>query len=400
MLYFIDDKKECTACTACINICPVNCISMIQDEEGFHYPTADARCIHCKKCENICPIENKKTEGTIEIKQFAVAAVANDYTIWKSSTSGGAFTEICNAFGDDETVVFGAKFEELKVIHDYVVGVKNIHVFRKSKYIQSSMLNNFVKAKDFLEQGKQVVFSGTPCQIAGLKSFLNKEYDNLLTIDLICHGVGSPKVFNSVVDYYGRKYGRKIIEYSFRNRRILFGNQRLHISKHRLDNDKTYQVDRDIYNDFFLSQLCLRPSCGRNCKFRSINRFSDITIADFKNKSDVFPKLRDSKNYSTIIVNSMKGSKVFKGLQKNMNILACELDDIKKYNPLFCKHTKDNPLRNEFFIDYIEGVELDLLVKKYSSKRVSKIKQFFKDIIPHRFKVWYRSLQSKGINSK
>jgi coenzyme F420-reducing hydrogenase beta subunit len=400
MLYFLNNKKDCTACTACVNVCPVNCISMIQDKEGFEYPVADEKCIHCKKCENICPIENKRTEGFIDINQFAVAAVTNDYSIWKSSTSGGAFTEICNSFGGDETVVFGAKFEGFKVVHDYVVGINNIQVFRKSKYIQSSLLNSFVLAKDFLEQGKQIIFSGTPCQIAGLKSFLNKEYDNLLTIDLICHGVGSPKVFNSVVEYYGRKYGSKIIEYSFRNRRILFGNQRLFISKHRLENGKTYHINRDIYNDFFLNQLCLRPSCGGNCKFRSINRTSDITIADFKNKSDIFPKLRDSKNYSTIIVNSIKGSIVYNGLHKTMTIFPCDLEDIKKYNPLFCKHTKGNPLRNEFFKDYIEEEEIDLLVNKYLSKREPKIKQICKDILPHRFKVWYHSLQSRGINTK
>lgn len=393
-MYFLKDKKDCTACTACMNVCPVDCISMIQDEEGFEYPVADERCIHCKKCERVCPIKNNKIESKIEINQYAAAAVTHNKKLWEASTSGGAFTEICNAFGDNETVVFGAKFNSLKVVHDYVVGVDNIHVFRKSKYVQSSLSCNFNKAKEFLETGNRVIFSGTPCQIAGLKSFLNKEYDNLLCIDLICHGVGSPKVFQSVIELYEEKYGRKIVEYSFRNRRIKLGNVKIYVSKHRLDNNKTYYVEKDIYNQFFLSQLCLRPSCGSNCKFRSPNRLGDITIADFKNKNGVFPKLKDYKNYSTIVVNSEKGDTVFNELQNKMNILSCEIEDIKKYNPLFYKYTNDNPRRDEFFKDYSNGLKIGLLINKYSSNQKPSNKQLIKDLIPYRFKVWYRNLHN------
>ncbi len=202
MLYFLDAKKDCTGCSACKNICPVNCISMIEDEEGFNYPVADDRCISCAKCELICPIKNKKNISDMEIKQYAAAAITKNPEVWAASSSGGAFTEICNAYGDSETIIFGARVDGLKVIHDHVVGVENIGMFRKSKYVQSSVTHHFTKAKEFLELDKRVIFTGTPCQIAGLRAYLNKEYVNLLCVDLICHGVGSPKVFQSSIEYY------------------------------------------------------------------------------------------------------------------------------------------------------------------------------------------------------
>lgn len=395
MLYFLIDKKDCTACTACMNVCPVNCISMIQDEEGFEYPVANDNCIHCSKCEQVCPVYNKKTEGIIEMDQYAAAAITKNYEIWKSSTSGGAFTEICNVWGNDETIIFGARFNGLKVIHDYVVGPKNIHVFRKSKYVQSSLSNNFIKVKEFLEQGKQVIFSGTPCQIAGLKSFLNNEYRNLLCIDLICHGVGSPTVFQSVIELYEKKYESKIIEYSFRNRKKYLGNLKIYVSSHKLENNKINYVHKDIYNELFLNQLCLRPSCGINCRFRTSNRQGDITIADFKNKKNVFPKLKDYRNYSSIVINSKRGDIVFKKLHNNMDILPCTLDDIKENNPLFYKHTNSNPLRDDFFKDYIEGQAIDLLIKKYLVKIKPNIFHKIYDLMPYCFKIYYRNIKNK-----
>jgi coenzyme F420-reducing hydrogenase beta subunit len=394
VLYFLKEKKDCTGCTACMSICPVNCISMKQDEEGFCYPFADDSCIQCRKCEHICPIASGRTEAKIEI-QYASAAVTKNKEIWKSSASGGAFSEICYSFGDNETVVFGARFDNLKVVHSYVIGVNNIGVFRKSKYVQSDLGNSLCKAEEFLKAGKKVIFSGTPCQIAGLKSYLGKDYENLFCVDLVCHGVGSPKVFDETLQYYRRKYGMNIETYSFRNKKIKVGNVKIHVSGHGLENRKTYYVERDVYNDFFLNQLCLRPSCANNCKFRSSNRLGDITIADFKNKEGVFPRLMDYKNYSTVVVNSKKGDLIFNILQNRMKVLPCELDDIKRYNPLFYRHTKDNPQRKDFFKDYTSGVKMEELINKYIPKqRTSKIAAF-KDFIPYIIKLWYRSIKKQ-----
>jgi coenzyme F420-reducing hydrogenase beta subunit len=388
MLEFIKGKKDCTGCTACMNVCPVSCISMKEDDEGFKYPVADERCIHCNKCKQVCPIVSKKTEIIPNIKQYAVAAVTKDTAVWKTSTSGGAFTEICNTFGDQDTIVFGATFDGLKVIHSYVVGVENISIFRKSKYVQSDLGDSFSEAKRFIKQGKKVVFSGTPCQIAGLRSYLDKEYDNLLCVDLICHGVGSPKVFKKVIKYLSEKFNSKIIKYTFRYKKVIMGNFREYVSNYAFENKKTDSVEIDEYNQLFLSQLCLRNSCQSNCRFRISNRMGDITIADFKNKLEVFPNTKDYKNYSTIVVNSSKGDDIFRNLDETMNIFPCDLEVVKKYNPLFYRTTYDNPLRDKFFEDFISGMEIKELLNKYASKKSKRRGNVIKDFIPYRIRLW------------
>lgn len=365
MLYFLKEKKDCTGCSACLNICPIHCIKMVQDEEGFNYPIATNECINCKKCELVCPIKSNFTELKPEIDQISLAAISNNHDVWEKSSSGGAFTEICNAFGDDKTIVFGAKFKNFDVVHSYVQGVNHIDPFRKSKYVQSNIGTSFNDAKKFLENGEKVIFSGTPCQIAGLKSFLKRDYKNLLTIDLICHGVGSPAVFKKATAYISKKYKSPIQEYSFREKKIFRKSIRLHISKYNFYNKKNILVERDEYNRLFLNQLCLRPSCGENCKFRTINRMGDITIADFKNLKKVFPQVKDNRNYSTIIINTLKGEKIYDKLNERMNTLPCDIEYVKKYNPLLYKTTQGNPLRDSFFQDFVNGIDFEYLIRKY-----------------------------------
>ena len=162
-----------------------------------------------------------------------------------------------------------------------------------------------------LDEGRKVIFSGTPCQIAGLRSYLRREYEHLLCLDFICHGVGSPKVFEAALHYIEKNAEIRLLKYTFRNQVVRFGNRRDYISCHEFADGSRVHDAADIYQKFFLSQLCLRKSCGENCKFRNRNRMSDITIADFKGKLKVFPNMFDHRNYSTIIFNSKKGDSVF-----------------------------------------------------------------------------------------
>jgi len=370
---------------------------MSQDEEGFKYPRSNDRCVRCRQCEAVCPIHNGKTELVIEIEQIAVAAVTNYKVTWNASTSGGAFTEICYAFGDSETVVFGAKFDRLKVVHDYVIGVKNINDFRKSKYVQSDMGDSFNITEKFLLEGKKVIFSGTPCQIAGLRSYLGKKYEQLFCIDLICHGAGSQKVFDDVIHFIEHKYATNIERYTFRAKKVKLGNFKLFLTKYDFKDNFAKYVNMDEYNQLYLKQLCLRPSCGKNCRFRTCNRLGDITIADFKGQLEVFPNLKDFRNYSTLIVNTMKGHLVYDKLKCKMKILPCSLDDVRKFNPLFYRHTTDNPLRDAFFIDYTSSMETKEIIDKYTVVIKGNKTQFIKAFIPYVFKVWLRMLKKQII---
>jgi len=224
LLYFIHDKINCSGCTACSHVCPTSCIEMLSDEEGFYYPYYNVeKCINCKKCERICPILNSKNEGDININQFVVTARSKNNTIWHKSTSGGAFSEICKSYGDKDTIIVGVEMLNLKAVHSSVVGVENIEKFRKSKYVQSDLKDVFVEVEKYLNNGVKLIFSGAPCQIAGLKSYLKKGYDNLFLIDFICHGVGSPLVFTNYIKYINEKSGKTIKNYSFREKVKLNG---------------------------------------------------------------------------------------------------------------------------------------------------------------------------------
>ena len=190
----IKEKAFCCGCNACVQRCPKQCISMHEDEEGFLYPRVDKTiCIECGLCEKVCPVINQN-EPRKPLKVYA--AYNKDEKIRRESSSGGVFTAIAEQVIDEGGIVFGACFDEnWEVKHDYTETKEGLKAFRGSKYVQSRIKDNYQKAEHYLKEGRKVLFSGTPCQIAGLKKYLCKEYENLLTVDFICHGVPSPKVW-------------------------------------------------------------------------------------------------------------------------------------------------------------------------------------------------------------
>ena len=195
----IEEKGQCSGCSACYSMCPKEAIAMQEDTEGFVYPFVDnSKCINCELCVKVCPIkkENKKVVSNIH----AIACKNKEEKIREESTSGGVFTALSELVINQGGVVFGAIYDEnLNVKHSYVENIDECNKFRGSKYVQSSIGDAFKKVKEFLVQGRLVMFSGTPCQVAGLYSYLGKEYDNLILIDLVCHGAPSPKVFRKYI---------------------------------------------------------------------------------------------------------------------------------------------------------------------------------------------------------
>lgn len=395
MLSFNPNKKQCTGCAACYSVCPVHCIEMKTDEEGFLYPYASDNCIKCNLCEKVCPMINNNDIKN-DFQKQAFAAVSKDLKIWKRSASGGAFSEICKAFGDENTIIVGAAWNGFEVHHILVKGVNNILPLCKSKYISSFIDDTLISIKKHLDMGEKVIFCGTPCQVSGLKSFLQKEYENLLTIDLICHGSGSPMVFKSCVKILEKQFGKKIVSYQFRTKRKLFETD--YLSKLSFEKGKDEYVANDCYNQLFLSQNCLRPSCGENCIFRNENRQGDITIADFKGLAEVFPNLKGTrKNYSSIVINSCKGSRLVKDLEKNMKLLSCEIDDIKKYNPLFYKQTWFSKDRQMFFDDFLKSPEDTIKKWTNPTKKFHKgLKRKVFDILPEKIRKNIVTLINQG----
>lgn len=312
----ITNKKDCCGCSACVQICPKQCIDMTADNEGFLYPYVDNTiCIDCGLCEKVCPIINQNAPR----KPLAVYAAKNtNEKIRLKSSSGGIFTLLAEQIISEGGVIFGAKFNEnWEVVHDYTETVEGLAPFRGSKYVQSIIGDNFFKAKRFLTEGRKVLFSGTPCQIAGLNKYLRKEYDNLLTVDVICHGVPSPMVWRDYLYYKRAKRaaGKNsvssslnelplITDISFRDKTNGWKKYGFKISYR--DNCEITPYNEDLFMKGFLKNLYLRPICYA-CAARSGKSSSDITIGDFWGIQKHYPEFDDNKGIGLILINSEKG---------------------------------------------------------------------------------------------
>ncbi len=315
----IVNKENCCGCASCAQICPKKCITMNYDNEGFSYPSVNAEmCIECGLCDTVCPVKNSEQKG--ESVLAAYAAYANDDNIRLLSSSGGLFYVIAESVILDGGVVFGVILDEnRKTSHVMATTIDELNKMRGSKYLQSDIKNSFVETKRVLRQGRRVLYTGTSCQIAGLKRFLHTEYDNLMTIDILCHGVTSQKLWKS----YLSTYKDEVLSASFRSKESGWKNYSMQIDF----KNKNYKVvhGKDPYMKIFLSDICLRPSCYQ-CKFKSLDRDSDITLGDAWGIGKILPDMDDDKGTSVVIVHSEKGNKLLNEVKDQIVIKEDEVD--------------------------------------------------------------------------
>jgi Pyruvate/2-oxoacid:ferredoxin oxidoreductase delta subunit len=375
-----EQERECCGCELCSMICPQCSIVMKADEYGFRYPSINYdSCVDCGLCKKKCPVlNNEKTSVGNNVKAVC-ASITHDRNIWRNSSSGGAFSEICNTIGNDDTIVFGAKWDGFRVKHDYIVGVKNIVPFLKSKYVAGYDETTIKMAKEFLDDGKSVIYSGRPCQIAALKSFLGKDYKNLICIDLACHGVGSPEVFSRWIKWLEKKYKSKILGYSFREK--LLSNTRCisQASKYYFEDGSQKTTASDYYWFVYRSGLIMRKSC-QNCQFAG-HSDSDITLADFKNKYDYLKEHNGHKNVSTLVAHTNKGLDIIERLRANMDIYNCYEEDLRKTNPKLFKSVASNEMRDKFLEDTLKCDNILLLMKKYCYRTIAEWGELY---LPHK----------------
>ncbi len=295
------EKSDCCGCGACVQRCPMSCISMIEDSEGFLYPQINqSLCVDCTICESVCPVIHQREKRT---PLYVYAAKNPDEAIRIKSSSGGIFTLLAESVINEGGVVFGARFNEhWEVIHHYTETVKGIAPFRGSKYVQSKIGSTFEQAEMFLKQGRKVLFSGTPCQIAGLKRFLRMSYDHLLTIDIVCHGVPSPKVWRMYLKDISE--GKQIEQISFRDKSN--GWKAYYFSIHYDSSAYKEPKASNLYIKGFLNSLYLRPSCYA-CPSKGLISGSDITLGDYWGIHLVLPGFDDDKGVGLVILNTEKG---------------------------------------------------------------------------------------------
>lgn len=374
------DKQMCCGCSSCVQRCPMHCIKMTEDNEGFLYPQIEKEvCINCGLCEKVCPFI---TPYSSEMPKKVLGVINKKEDIRLKSSSGGVFTLIAEPIIKAEGIVFGARFdEEWQVVMDYTETMEGLSAFRGSKYVQARINNSYQQCKKFLKQGRKVLYTGSPCQVAGLNHYLGKKYENLITCDFICHGVPSPKVWKLYLHTIVSSGVKAIHDIQFRNKRNGWKQFNFQL---KYDNNKKYINMYSCHkkNHFmraFLSNMILRPSCY-TCKAKQGSSKSDITIGDFWGINTLVPEMDDDKGTSLVMINTEKGEMALElgstAFVESIYNLVCH------YNEGLNPTAKPHPKRRDFFQELESTENIIKTIDKYTKPSLkNKILQMVKQVI-------------------
>lgn len=362
-MYLNDNNKFlCSGCTACMNICPRNAIQMIEDEEGFKYPKIDKeKCINCGACYKICPNVKKSSQNNI---MEAYGVKHKNEVERKTSRSGGVFIAISDYILNQNGIVYGAeqsdKNEKFYVSHNRAAMKEERNNFKGSKYVQSDMKNIIELVKKDLSNGKKVLFSGTACQVAGVKSCIPDKYqENLYTCDLICHGVPSPRVYKDFLRYIEEKEGKEIEKFNFRDKKFGWDT---HFETIIFEDGS--EISTEYFKNLFYGHNILRPACYK-CNYANTHRPADITIADFWGIDKIEPSFYDKIGVSLTIINSQKGKKLFEDVKECLDVIKCSIDDCIKYTYTLNQPTPMSEERENFWKDY-KNKNFEYIIDKYA----------------------------------
>jgi len=357
-------KDDCTACGACENICPKSAIKIVSDNYGFSYPEISAnKCIDCGLCAQVCPIKNKYKKENIESEIYSAWSKNKD--IRYNSTSGGMFSEIALEVIKNGGSVIGALYDSDNMIrHDVIEDEKGLEKIRQSKYAQSDIGLIFIEIKKLLDKGKRVAFCGAPCQVAGLNSFLDKDYKNLLTIDFICRGVNSPKAYKAWLNQRESDYQAKATKVWFKYKQFGWKNSP-RCTRVDFNNGEVYVANgkqNTFMSGYLGPNLYIRPSCG-NCHFKGIQRQSDITLADFWG---IKKEYDDDLGTSLVMLNSNKGTSVFNKIKGKIVFEPQNMSSIFAGNVCIDNSVEINP-KSKAFLKSLDDNPFDAMVLKYST---------------------------------
>ncbi len=391
----LDEKKQCTGCAACYNICPTKSITMEEDKEGFKYPKINEKtCINCGLCKKICPILNKGNDSKNSLTPTIIAAWSKNKETRLDSTSGGIFSELANVIYEENGYVVGAVYNKEWMVEHYISNQKqDLENIRSSKYLQSNINHTYQTIQEKLKNGDKVLMCGTPCQISGLYHYLQKEYDNLYTCDFICRGVNSPKIFRGYITSLEKKYQSKVKKIKFKNKTYGWHNFSTRIN---FENGKKYIQSRyiDSYMIGYLEHSAfIRPSCY-NCKFKELPRGADITLADFWGIEEIDPLLDNDTGTSLVLLNSEKGRNLFKRLEKTIQYTEVKSEKIFKENVCMNKSVEETKTRKKVF-EKIDELSYEELSKLYFPEPKIKEKLKIKIRNSKRFKKYIQPIYKK-----
>ena len=340
-------KEYCTGCTACASACQNGCIAMTADENGFLYPAIDAQnCVECGLCEKACPVMTPFPKA--ENVPKAYAAYSNDEQMRLDSSSGGIFTEIAKAILQQDGAVFGAAYNNrFEVVHVCAEDEENLAKLRGAKYAQSDLQGIFANVKAQLEQGRKILFSGTPCQVGGLKAFLRKDYDNLLTVDFVCHSVPSPMAWQAYVQYRAKlDHGGELPESINLRAKSTGWSHYQYSNLFQYPNGINHVTGSgdSLYMKLFVGGYISRVSCA-NCQFKGYSRISDLTIGDFWGIWDIAPEMDDNKGTSVLLVQSKRGAELLDQISNRLMLKEVSCEEASRQNPAMIKTSAPNDRR-------------------------------------------------------
>lgn len=382
----ITDKKDCCGCTACESVCTHHAIQMKANELGFMYPhVKDEKCVDCGLCNKVCQF-HKNYNRWENYDTPKVYAIRNKHPeVLSGSQSGAAFytfSEFCLRQG---YVVYGAVLDEAcRVKHMRGTSSEERDRMLNSKYVQSDIRGIYRKVKEDLRSGTKVLFSGTPCQVAGLKAFLGSRWQqNLITIDLVCHAVPSPAVWESYIGWIENKYGSQIEEAHFRDKQFGWNT---HFETFKLANGKF--LKRSTFRDLFYAHYIVRESCG-NCPFTNLNRVGDVSIGDFWGWFTISDKFNDNRGVSLLLVNSNQGKELLDGCSSELEIIESNMQEC--IQPQLKEPIQLSPQYSQFIQDFTQN-GFEYVGKKYAdmgwrhkkTKGIELMKRVVKKIISFR----------------
>ena len=356
----VDRKEECCGCGACEQICPNGCIQMKSDMEGFLYPNLEKeKCIECGACEKVCPFTVNQTNNPDGVMNpYAVGGWHMDQEVRKDSSSGGMFTLLAEAILKRGGVVYGCALDDqMRARHIRVERPEELYKLRGSKYVQSETGDVYRKIKEDLREGAVVLFTGTPCQAAGLKSYMaGSGNEGLYIVDFICHGVPSPRVFKDYIKTEEAKQQEKIVAFRFRNKDHGWSQTGLQLGTKAEYADgrciRKYPAFMDPYMNAFLEDICLRPSCYE-CSYKQLPKgYADFTIADFWGVNKVDRELNDGKGTSLVIIHTDKGKQLWETVRHGAYYREVQLEDAVRRNKPLTQAARLNPKRSDFYEDY------------------------------------------------
>ena len=380
MISVFDEKENCCGCTACKNICPMKSIKMRPDKEGFLYPDINQKlCIDCGLCRKVCPLQNqiRIDDRFKEPKVFAVKH--KDNNVKMKSAAGGAYTAISDYALKISNAIYGAEFSDnFYVHHSRATTCVERDNFRGSKYVQSDLKETFKQIREDLTNGKGVLFTGTACQVAGLRKYLDDSKtnaDKLILNDIICHGTPSPLLWGNYLKFIQTKGNLK--SYTFRNKDNGWRGYNIK-ANFKNNKERINSPDVRVFANIFASDLALRPSCY-HCKFTNLQRPSDIMIGDFWGVEKILPEIDDNKGVSLVLINTPKGKEIFERIKTELEVWEIDIKDCLQPN---LQHPTNKPAqRTRFWEDYYK-FGFEYIAKKYGKYNIkNKLKYLTKIIL-------------------